>query len=951
MNYINKKDLKKIVENAPTGVNETDIVNSLVKRGYTVQGINDTEKKTFLGGLLKEVASPLVKGGQMLSTGLPVVGAAIKSLPAAIGLGNKEEARQKISSAASKAVIGQKQMIETPLGRYTPITSGKEALGTALEGASWLVGGGGAKTVVKQALKTRALQAAKVGIKVGLKSGALYGAGSALSRGENLGGAIGGGITGGILGGVGGAVLGGAAVGAGAGARTIGRQLGMKLQPVAKQVEQRISSYIAKSIKPRIANLSEKQLQNLQRKQVEAFKVLAQNKNVIKFKDDLGYVVKRLPQTVREVATAISDVKTNLFNRYDKLAKQAGAAGANFNPIKTLASLNKYAEDLGHGPGLRNYAKELLDEIIELRGENPSIVQSRIQELNESLSGYFAGRVEKGKTALDASVAKMLREELDDVIFNFTGKDYQALRSQYAALKSVEKDVLKQAQRMLSKQQKSLIDITDVFTGGDLISGILTLDPIALTRGVASRAIKEYYKKLNNPDRYIQKIFQELGEKAAPSLQSIKLLPKAVKEGVQDVLKSIKPGLTIEDVSLPKGKGEILKTTPLKSDLINEAKKYKSAKEFVRKQPVIYHGSSVPLKRFSDKKGGVYFTDSMEDASGYAGDIDNVYEGYLNLKNPLIIDAKGAKWDNLNTKWGKSTQEIVSMAEKDGYDGVTFKNIVDNVLDTDGMGESTVHYVYKPATSFINKSQLIDIWNKAHIKSTKKVEVPAKLERSINNFSKEKPQHFTKVLKNYINNKYVNELKYRLNSGYANSNQGSLYYLLNNKDIFKKYPQLKNFDVIFDNKVKGGAYINVEKEIILIDPAYLKGYIDGLPNLLKHEVQHAKDFYDLGKSMGGSPDMFLDDFKAMRFAFNDIKNRAINYKDLVTIQELKELNYAINQMEKGYKPAKYLIDKYIEPESYKLYLRLWGENNARLKSLDVRKKVPNNLLIKDLEVK
>lgn len=202
---------------------------------------------------------------------------------------------------------------------------------------------------------------------------------------------------------------------------------------------------------------------------------------------------------------------------------------------------------------------------------------------------------------------------------------------------------------------------------------------------------KKAFEAISNPEMRTARAGIMAKEKLPPSL-----LQKAEK---------IQPGLSIKDVS-----GNIY-------PLIKEAKKYKSAEEFVKKQPVVYHGSSSgPLERFDNKKGGAFFTEEYSDAAGYAGDPDNVYEGYLHFKKPLIIDAKGAKWDNLNTKFGKTTQEIVGNAEKAGYDGVTFKKIVDNVMDTAGMGESTVHYAIKPEDAFVNESQLIDIWNKAHNK-------------------------------------------------------------------------------------------------------------------------------------------------------------------------------------------------------------------------------------------
>lgn len=217
--------------------------------------------------------------------------------------------------------------------------------------------------------------------------------------------------------------------------------------------------------------------------------------------------------------------------------------------------------------------------------------------------------------------------------------------------------------------------------------------PAELPEGLNKVGV-EKYKQLEQEIKEIEAL-----ENPSP------LLLKTLKEKKQRLLELPRRGAYIKQTMLPE-----------ETSLLQEAKKYKSAEEFVSKQPIAYHGSRIPLKKFSNKKGGIFFTSEYADATGYSGGLENVYEGYLNFKKPLEIDAKGAKWDNLNTKYGKSTQEIVSNAEKDGYDGIIFKNIVDNIMDTEGMGESTVYYAYKPQDAFLNESQLTDIWNKANQK-------------------------------------------------------------------------------------------------------------------------------------------------------------------------------------------------------------------------------------------
>lgn len=147
--------------------------------------------------------------------------------------------------------------------------------------------------------------------------------------------------------------------------------------------------------------------------------------------------------------------------------------------------------------------------------------------------------------------------------------------------------------------------------------------------------------------------------------------------------------------------------------LAKEAKKYKTPDEFIKakQKDIVYHGSNKPLEKFDDR--GAFFTDDMMNADGYAGG-ENVYEGFLDLKNPLIIDAKGRHHSDLLTKYGKSTQEVVSNVDRKKYDGVIFKNINDSFADdVDVAGTDKIFYPFNANKSFKNEDQLRKIWKKA----------------------------------------------------------------------------------------------------------------------------------------------------------------------------------------------------------------------------------------------
>ena len=230
-----------------------------------------------------------------------------------------------------------------------------------------------------------------------------------------------------------------------------------------------------------------------------------------------------------------------------------------------------------------------------------------------------------------------------------------------------------------------------------------------------------------------------------------------LKEATEEAIKSQEGFARIPFVKDEQAAGEI--------NLIDEARKYKSAEEFVGSQPIVYHGSPAALEKF-EKGRGAFFTDDYADATGFAGTPDNVYEGYLDFAKPLVIDAQGKKWDELTTEYGRSTQEVVSNANKEGYDGVVFKNIIDNIFDDADFGlPGTIYYAFEPSESFKNESQLIDIWEKANeagvaeVKEAEAIDRPAKpveTRKAIKEIAPKKAplirQRETTLLKNRIRN-------------------------------------------------------------------------------------------------------------------------------------------------------------------------------------------------------
>jgi len=172
--------------------------------------------------------------------------------------------------------------------------------------------------------------------------------------------------------------------------------------------------------------------------------------------------------------------------------------------------------------------------------------------------------------------------------------------------------------------------------------------------------------------------------------------------------------------------------------LAKEARKYKSAEEFVSKNKV-YHGTKHTFDVFEKRKRGqvtkaptasegIFFTNKKEIAEGYAnlGDMPkvdaqqelvnrlekqahitgnwsvydkavqkleefayseenkvfkgDVREAYLDMKKPFVVDMKGRAFNE-----GES-YKIIQQAKKQGYDGVIYKNVADAVETEKGTG-------------------------------------------------------------------------------------------------------------------------------------------------------------------------------------------------------------------------------------------------------------------------
>jgi len=77
-------------------------------------------------------------------------------------------------------------------------------------------------------------------------------------------------------------------------------------------------------------------------------------------------------------------------------------------------------------------------------------------------------------------------------------------------LKAAEKEVNQRAMVVLRQNPKGIFDLTDIFSGGQIISGVAHGNPASVLAGLAQYGIKGAIKRANNPNLIIKKMFSNV---------------------------------------------------------------------------------------------------------------------------------------------------------------------------------------------------------------------------------------------------------------------------------------------------------------------------------------------------------------------------------------------------------------------------------------------------------
>ena len=305
--------------------------------------------------------------------------------------------------------------------------------------------------------------------------------------------------------------------------------------------------------------------------------------------------------------------------------------------------------------------KKGLEEIGNLSVEE---AQTFSQHLNQNLKAFYKNwnANDIGRSTVEALVNNKLRKAIDESIENALGKggQYSSLKKQYWQLRNIEEEVAKRALVDQRKNAKNLFDLTDIYSANQVIDSLANLNPIGLVKWGATSLIKNWYKKLNDPNVQIKKLFENIDKEIN---QNGKLRNKGnrwtdTKEWINEKLGRKEE---IDNKKLPKQEGlnklrewdetKYQLAEPIKSenfkkwfgDWENDPKNASKVVNEKGEPLLMYHGSPEKFTIFdsefmslhgSSKGYGFYFSPDKNMAQWY-GDLMQVY---LDIKNPLSKD-------------------------------------------------------------------------------------------------------------------------------------------------------------------------------------------------------------------------------------------------------------------------------------------------------------------------
>lgn len=262
-----------------------------------------------------------------------------------------------------------------------------------------------------------------------------------------------------------------------------------------------------------------------------AMETLYDLKDKIKVTDINGNqkVFNPLNTDLMEMTQAVKQAQKMTFDAFDKLATEAGEAGAKVTQ-KDFEMVMKPLQDVlnnkNAGKAIREIAQSEMDDFLSAYAVKdaagkvavdpktglPMFVEASLKDVQEYMQMNLVPRIisklQDQNTRILGQQLKTMRDMVDDKIESVGGEGYNAFRQRYAELKTLEQGVAYRFNQEIGRRAGSVPDWVQGFGGLDILQGIVTANPSQAAHGVAQIFLGRVLQQYRNTDPYIRKAFK-----------------------------------------------------------------------------------------------------------------------------------------------------------------------------------------------------------------------------------------------------------------------------------------------------------------------------------------------------------------------------------------------------------------------------------------------------------
>jgi hypothetical protein len=152
---------------------------------------------------------------------------------------------------------------------------------------------------------------------------------------------------------------------------------------------------------------------------------------------------------------------------------------------------------------------ELADRMEKNGTFTPDEAQNAIAAYNSVVDWSKSTPEIAANAMVEKSIARQLNELMDNAIMADENPGYRTDRAKYGRLAQMEKEAAHRARVAGRAAPSSLFDgVVGALSSGELVSGILSLNPAMAAKGGAMMAFKNIRNRLNSPDYQIKRMYK-----------------------------------------------------------------------------------------------------------------------------------------------------------------------------------------------------------------------------------------------------------------------------------------------------------------------------------------------------------------------------------------------------------------------------------------------------------